>query len=169
MAEIPVISSHILHGLPAFLRREVGERALLRANRAAGFDLELTEGRNCFIPHAAVIGFVKAAARAAGEPNLGLLMAPMMNAANYGCFGRYVLGADTLRQSIERAIAALCYHSTNDRMSVAVILATRRTIATSSPGWSHGLRHDRRRGRRRSDQRPPAVFAPRLAATAHRT
>lgn len=121
MAEIPVISSHILHGLPAFLRQELGERALLRANRAAGFDLELTEGRNCFIPHAAVIGFVNAAARAAGEPNLGLLMAPMMNAANYGCFGRYVLGADTLGQSIERAITALCYHSTADRMSVAVV------------------------------------------------
>lgn len=121
MAEIPVISSHILHGLPAFVRQEVGERALQQANRAAGFDLELTEGRNCFIPHAGVIGFVNAAARAAGERNLGLLIAPMMNAANYGCFGRYVLGADTLGQSIERAIAALCYHSTDDRMSVAIV------------------------------------------------
>lgn len=120
MAEVPVISSHILHGLPAFLRHEIGERALLQANRAAGFDLELTEGRNCFIPHAAVVGFVNAAARAAGEPNLGLLMAPVMNAANYGSFGRYLLGADTLGQSIERAIAALCYHSTDDRMSVAI-------------------------------------------------
>lgn len=121
MAEIPVISSHILHGMPAFVRHEIGERALLQANRAAGFDLELTEGRNCFIPHAAVIGFVNAAARAAGEPNLGLLMAPMMNAANYGSFGRYLLGADTLGQSIERAISALSYHSTDDRMSVALV------------------------------------------------
>ncbi len=120
MSEIPVISSHILHGLPAFLRHELGERALLRANRAAGFDLELTEGRNCFIPHAAVLGFVNAAARAAGEPNLGLLIAPMMNAGNYGCFGRYVLGAETLGQSIERAISALGYHSTDDRMSLAI-------------------------------------------------
>ena len=121
MAEIPVISSHILHGLPAFVRQEIGEKALLQANRAAGFDLELTEGRNCFIPHAAVIGFVNAAARAAGEPNFGLMIAPTMNAANYGSFGRYVLGAETLGQSIERAIAALCYHSTDDRMSVAVV------------------------------------------------
>lgn len=121
MAEVPVISSHILHGLPAFVRQEIGERALLQANRAAGFDLELTEGRNCFIPHAAVIGFVNAAARAAGEPNLGLLMTPMMNAANYGSFGRYILGADTLGRSIERAIAALCFHSTDDRMSVAIV------------------------------------------------
>lgn len=121
MAEIPVISNRILHGLPAFLRHEIGERALLQANRAAGFDLELIEDRNCFIPHAAVVGFVNAAARAAGEPNLGLLLAPVMDVANYGSFGRYVLGADTLGQSIERAIAALCYHSTDDRMSVAIV------------------------------------------------
>ncbi|MDF2996957.1 MAG: AraC family transcriptional regulator [Xanthobacteraceae bacterium] len=121
MAELPVISSHILHGMPAFVRDRIGARALLQANRAAGFDLELIEGRNCFIPHAAVVGFVNAAARAAGEPNLGILMAPLMNAANYGSFGRYVLGADTLGRSIERAIAALCYHSTDDRMSVAIV------------------------------------------------
>jgi AraC-like DNA-binding protein len=121
MAEIPVISNQILHGVPAFVRRELGEKALAQANRAAGFDLELAEGRNCFIPHAAVVGFVDAAARAAGEPNLGILMAPAMNVANYGSFGRYVLGADTLGESIERATAALCYHSTNDRMALAVV------------------------------------------------
>jgi AraC-like DNA-binding protein len=86
-----------------------------------GFDLELTEDRNCFIPHAAVIGFLNAAAKSAGEPNLGILLAPVMNASNYGSFGHYVLGADTLGQSIERAIAALCYHSTDDRMSVATV------------------------------------------------
>ncbi|MGO4175910.1 helix-turn-helix domain-containing protein [Bosea sp. TAF32] len=120
MSEIPVISSHILYGLPAFLRHELGEKALLRANRAAGLDIELTEGCNCFIPHAAVIGFVSAAAREVGEPDLGLLIAPTMNVGNYGCYGRYILGGETLGQSIERAIAALCYHSTHDRMSIAI-------------------------------------------------
>ena len=104
MAEIPVISSHVLHGMPAFIRREMGEKALLQANRAVGLDLELIEGENCFIPHAAVIGFVEATARAAGEANFGVLIAPMMNVANYGSFGRYVFGADTLGQAIERAI-----------------------------------------------------------------
>jgi AraC-like DNA-binding protein len=121
MAEVPVISSHILHGLPAFLRHEIGERALRRANRAAGFDLELIEGQNCFIPHAAVVAFLHAAARAAGEPNLGVLLAPVMNVTNYGSFGRYVLGADTLGQSIERSISALHYHSTDDKMSVTIV------------------------------------------------
>ncbi|MGH6709891.1 MAG: AraC family transcriptional regulator ligand-binding domain-containing protein [Bradyrhizobium sp.] len=121
MADIPVISSHILHGLPAFVRQEIGEKALLQANRAAGFDLELVEDRHCYIPHAAVIGFTNAAARAVGEANFGILIAPMMNAGNYGSFGRYVLGADTLGQSIQRSIAALPYHSTHDSMSVAVV------------------------------------------------
>lgn len=121
MAEIPVISSHVLHGLPAFIRREMGERALRQANRAIGLDLELIESENCFIPHAAVIGFVEATARAAGEANFGVLIAPMMDVANYGSFGRYVFGADTLAQAIERAISGLCFHSTDDRMSVAIV------------------------------------------------
>lgn len=121
MAEIPVISNRTLHGMPAFIRHEIGQRALLQANRAIGFDLELTEAEHCFIPHAAVIGFVEAAARAAGEANFGILITPMMSIANYGSFGRYVIGADTLGQAIERSISGLCYHSTVDRMSVALV------------------------------------------------
>lgn len=121
MADIPVISNHVLHGMPAFVRQELGRKALLQANRAAGFDLERVEGRNCFIPHAAVIGFVAATARATGDADFGVLMVPEMDAANYGSYGRYLLGADTLGQAIERAITALRYHSTDDRMSVATV------------------------------------------------
>lgn len=121
MTEIPVISSHVLHGMPAFVRQEVGEKALAQANRAAGFDLELAEGRNCFIPQSAVLGFVNAVARAAGEANLGGLMAPFMDAANYGSYGRHIIGAETLGDAIERAIAALRYHSTNDKMSLDIV------------------------------------------------
>jgi AraC-like DNA-binding protein len=121
MADVPVISNYVLHGMPAFIRREIGQKALLLANRAIGFDLELTEGEHCFIPHAAVTGFVDATARAAGDANFGILMIPMMNLANYGRFGDYVFGADTLRQALHRSMVALCYHSTNDRISVALV------------------------------------------------
>lgn len=113
-----MISSHVLRGLPAFVRDEVGESALKRANRAAGFDIEMIEGRNCFIPQQAMLDFADAVGRAAGEPNLGLLLAPAMNAAGYGNFGRYVFGADTLGHAIGRSIAALRYHSTFDRLSI---------------------------------------------------
>ena len=121
MTEIPVISSRVLHGMPHFVRQEMGERALRQANRAAGFDLELLEGQNCFIPHTSVVSFLNAAAKVAGEPNLGTLILPAMNAANYGSYGHYVLGAETLVLAIKRAIAALPYHSTGDRMSASVI------------------------------------------------
>lgn len=121
MADIPVISSHILRGLPAFVRREIGPQALHQAYRAIGCDLELIEAENCFIPHATVLAFVESIARATGEANLGVLIAPMMDIARYGSFGRYLLGADTLGQAIERSIAGLPFHSTNDRMTVAIV------------------------------------------------
>src|SRR5690349_8366027 len=121
MADIPVISSHILYGLPAFIRREMGEKALLRANRAIGLDLEMIESANCFIPHAAVIGFLEATGRAFGEANFGALIAPMMNGANYGSYGRFVFGADTLGQALERTICGLRFHSTDDKMWVAIV------------------------------------------------
>lgn len=121
MAAVPVISSYVLQGLPALVRSEVGERALQRANRAAGFDVELIEDRNYFIPHQAVLSFVDAIGRAAGVSNFGLLIAPNMDLAAYGSFGRYLFGADTLGQAIKHSITALRYHSTCDALSTRVV------------------------------------------------
>ncbi|MEQ1951154.1 AraC family transcriptional regulator [Mesorhizobium yinganensis] len=119
MVAVPVISSHVLQGLPTFIRDGIGEKALQRANRAAGFDVELLEARHCFIPQRSVIDFLEAAAKEAGEPDLGLIIAPAMNLGGYGSFGRYVFGADTLGQAVRRSIGALDYHSTGDRLSSA--------------------------------------------------
>jgi AraC-like DNA-binding protein len=141
MAQIPVISSHVLHGMPAFIREEIGNKALRLANRAVGFDFELIESENCFIPHAAVVGFVEATARAAGEAHFGIMMAPTMNIANYGCFGRYVFGANTLGQAIERSITALSFHSSDDQMSVTIvgdeIRYTYVFALAGRPGYAH--------------------------------
>ncbi|MFU0505776.1 helix-turn-helix transcriptional regulator [Pseudaminobacter sp. NGMCC 1.201702] len=88
------------------------------ANRAAGFDVELIEDGNFYIPQQSVVGFVDAMARAVGDTNLGLLLVPNMNVAAYGTFGRFVTEADNLEQAIVRSIAALHYHSTYDGLSV---------------------------------------------------
>ncbi|MFG1345525.1 AraC family transcriptional regulator ligand-binding domain-containing protein [Xanthobacter autotrophicus DSM 431] len=121
MTTIPVISSYVLKGLPAFVRQEIGEVALQRANRAGRFDAEMIEGKNYFIPQLAVLEFANTIARAAGEPNFGLLIAPSMDASSYGNFGRYVFGADTLGHAIARSIATLCYHSTFDKLSLTAL------------------------------------------------
>ncbi|MFB8342366.1 AraC family transcriptional regulator ligand-binding domain-containing protein [Brucella cytisi] len=117
MARVPVIASYVLRGVPEFIRCQIGEKALQRANRVAGFDAEIIEEKNCFVSQTSVVKFVEAAARAAGDTNLGLLFVPGMNVATYGAFGRYILGADTLGQAVERAIMALHYHSTYDTLS----------------------------------------------------
>lgn len=121
MAQVPVISSHVLRGMTAFIRDEIGNKALRLANRAIGFDLETLEKHNCFIPHSAVVSLFDTIMQVSGEPNLGVLMAPTMSAAAYGSFGRYVYTAETLGQAINRSINALGYHSTKDRISVAIV------------------------------------------------
>lgn len=120
MAAIPVISSHVLCGLPAFVRDEFGEKTLIRANRAAGFDADLIEARNFFIPQHALLNFVDVIEKACGEPDFGLVIAPTMNVGAYGSFGRFILEAETLGQAIERSIATLQYHSTHDRLSTSM-------------------------------------------------
>jgi len=116
IAHIPVISSHVLRGLSTFIRSELGEKVLYKANRAARFDVELIEDKNYFISQRSVLDFVEAVARATGEPNLGPLLARLMNAAEFGTFGSYVFGADTLDQAIRRGISSLRFHSSFDTL-----------------------------------------------------
>lgn len=120
MVRIPLIAGYVLQGVPHFIRDQIGEGALQRANRAAGFDAETIEGNHCFIPQKSVVEFVDIAARSAGDPHFGLLLVPSMNVSSYGAFGRYILGADTLGQALERAIVALPYHSTFDALSTTI-------------------------------------------------
>ncbi len=119
MAAVPVISSYVLQGLPTFVREHIGETALDSANRAAGFDAELIESRNCFVSQWSLLEFVEVLARAAGEPGLGLVIAPFMNVGGYGTFGGYVFGAGTLGQALKRSVDALRYHSNYDKLSIA--------------------------------------------------
>ncbi|WP_244846203.1 AraC family transcriptional regulator [Mesorhizobium sp. L-8-3] len=133
-----MISSHVLQGLPAFIRIELGEKALQRANRAAGFDVELIEDRNFFIPQRSVVGFVDETARVLGDSKLGLLLVPSRNIAAYGTFGRYVTEADTLGQAITRTIATLQYHSTYDGLSVATAADEVRLSYTFALAGSRG-------------------------------
>lgn len=117
---IPVISITALAGIPAFVRQAWGERLLQRANRAAMLDIEAIENEDCFIPHATMTTFGGALARLTGEEYFGLLIAPHLTIASYGCWGAYVLGAPTLGAAIERAIATIGFHSRGDAVALAV-------------------------------------------------
>ncbi len=115
----PVISSLVFAGLPDLFRREVGERTVATAMRRAGVDLDVIEREACFVPHAVVIGFIDAAARATGEPDAGLLLAPLVSVTTYGLYGRYAMQAATLGEAIDRSIEGLLYHSAGDTMTLS--------------------------------------------------
>lgn len=117
---IPVISITALAGVPAFVRQTWGERLLQRANRAAMLDIEAIETEDCFIPHVTMTTFAVALARLTGEEYFGLLIAPHLTIASYGCWGAYVLGASTLGAAIERAIATIGFHSRGDAVALEV-------------------------------------------------
>ncbi|MGE3362464.1 MAG: AraC family transcriptional regulator ligand-binding domain-containing protein [Rhizobiaceae bacterium] len=112
---------------------------MLSANRAAGFDVELVEDCNVFIPQQSVVGFVDAMARAVGDTNLGLLLVPNMDVSTYGSFGRYITEADTLGEAITRSIAALQYHSSFDNIIVTTTREELRfgykSALAGSPGY----------------------------------
>lgn len=104
---VSVISVTALAGIPHFVRSAFGDKLLKQANRAAMLDIEAIENQDCFIPHITMSTFAGAVARLAGEEYLGLLLAPHLTIANYGCWGDYVLGASTLGDAIQRAIATI--------------------------------------------------------------
>lgn len=118
---VPVISVTALAGVPGFVRHAFGDKLLRQANRAAMLDIEAIEDRDCFIPHVTMSTFAVTLARLAGEEYLGLLLAPHLTIASYGCWGEYVLGASTLGAAIGRAIATIGFHSRGDALSLSVV------------------------------------------------
>jgi hypothetical protein len=136
-----VLSVAALAGVPALVRQAFGEKVLQQANRAAMLDIELIEDRDCFIPHATMTSFLAEIERRAGEPALGLMVAPHLSLENYGCWGRYVLGGETLGAAMARSLQTIGYHSRGDRIALTVAgdVATFRyfSAARGREGYAH--------------------------------
>lgn len=141
LGSTPVISVTALAGIPAFVRHAFGEKLLRQASDAAMLDIEAIEDQDCFIPHLTMTTFADAVAKLSGEEDFGLLLAPHLTLANYGCWGDFVLGAHTLSAAIERAIATIGFHSKGDALSIAVSNGQARLSYTSAAKGQNGYRH----------------------------
>jgi AraC-like DNA-binding protein len=141
LGSTPVISVTALAGVPAFVRHAFGDRLLRRANQEALLDIEAIEDQNCFIPHITMTTFADAVAKFSGEEDFGLMLAPHLTIANYGCWGQYVLAAPTLGAAIERAIATFGFHSKGDELSIAVVNGQARLSYASAAKGKAGHQH----------------------------
>ena len=115
---VPVITARALAGMPELIERECGSRALQVTLQECGLPLELLDEPRFFIPQQSLKKFVAAGSRRLGERDLGLVAAPILSVRDYGIWGDYVLAGATLGDALRRTQAALCYHSTHDRVEV---------------------------------------------------
>ena len=136
-----MISATVAAGVSDFVREAFGARVLRRANQAVMLDIELIETLDCFIPQSTITTFLDAVERVAGEPDLGLLLAPEVSLSDHGLWGEYVLGAETLRAAVFRAESTLHHHCRGDRVAVSVAGDVARvsyfSAARGLPGYTH--------------------------------
>jgi len=141
LASTPVISVTALAGIPAFVRHAFGEKLLHKASEEAMLDIEAIEDQNCFIPHLTMTTFADAVAKLSGEDAFGLLLAPHLTIANYGCWGEFVLGAATLEAAIKRGIATIGFHSKGDALSLTISNGRARVGYASAAKGQKGYQH----------------------------
>ncbi|WP_186437355.1 AraC family transcriptional regulator [Ruegeria atlantica] len=110
-----MISAKALGAMPQFTLEVVGAKALDRALTNAGLPHDFVNEQDGYIPKHSLATFIDEVARALGDGQIGLMWAPALTVADYGAWGRYVLGAPTLGAALERARRAMPLHSSTDR------------------------------------------------------
>lgn len=137
----PVISVTALAGVPEFVRNAFGEPTLRRATRAIMLDIEAIEDADSFVPHVTMAKFVQTVAALAGEESFGLMLAPHLTIANYGCWGEYLLGASTLGAAIQRGIGTIGFHTNGDTLSISILGDQARVSYASAAKGLEGYPH----------------------------
>lgn len=123
------------------VRHAFGESVIRHANRAAMLDIERIEDRDCFIPHVTMTDFLGEIERRTKEQHIGLLVAPYLSFEGYGCWGDYVLAAETLGAAIDRAASTIGYHSCGEAIVLSVEAGFAKfayfSAARGSPAYPH--------------------------------
>lgn len=120
LGSAPLISALALGGVPEFVREAFGPRVLRKANQAAMLNVELIANQDFFIPQSVMTIFVDEVAKASGEADFGMMLAPHADVASYGCWGEYLLGAQTLGVALKCAVSTIGLHSRGDAMTMSI-------------------------------------------------
>lgn len=111
MTQVPVITALTLCGMPQFIQSEIGTRALRSAYEATALPFGVMDVENAYIPESSLSEFIASAARSSGDGNFGLRLMPGLSVSSYGTWGKYVLQAATLKDSLARFEQVIGLHA----------------------------------------------------------
>ena len=114
-------STTALAGVPEFIEATSGRSALRRVFRSVDVPEAVIGRRGLFITHRAFCGILEQGARAAGDANFGLNLAPTLHIRTWGPFGRYVSAGHSATAALRRLMLALPYHGAHDRMEMLAV------------------------------------------------
>ncbi len=112
---VPFISARTIEKLPENLALVLSQAEISKAFDTADLPEILATNPGHYIPQKNVLCLVDAVAHAVGDRDLGLFLAERFNIADYGEWGRYILGAATLGKALPQYARALKFHATHDR------------------------------------------------------
>ncbi|AXI47907.1 hypothetical protein C1J03_18995 [Sulfitobacter sp. SK012] len=115
-----MISAMSLGAMPQFAVEQLGEKKTRSALHAVGLPKRFIDARDGYISEHALSNFIGLVSRSIGYDRLGLLWAPFITVADYGAWGRYVLGAPDLGTALLRAQKEMQLHSNTDRVGMRV-------------------------------------------------
>jgi AraC-like DNA-binding protein len=117
---VPMISALTLRGMPEFIHSEISARALRVAYDQTGLPVGVMDIEDAYIPETALAGFIESAARSVGDQHFGLQLIPHLSVASYGTWGKYVLEAATLGESLARFERVIDLHASYHNWAVSI-------------------------------------------------
>ncbi len=120
MRRTPVIATYVTTPLPALVEAAAGTRAITKIFSSAEVP-EIAQGASVrFMPQRNLYALLESTARVLGMRDLGLAYGLHLNVVDWGLWGAYVRGAETLEGALRRAGRAMPYHVSMDTLTLEV-------------------------------------------------
>lgn len=111
-----MISACVISKLPGVLEAAASVATISAAFETSDIPEDAPEAPNQFIPQKCLLRLLDQSARISGESDLGLLLGPHLDIADWGEWGGYLLAAPTLLGAMQRGVRAIKYHASHDRL-----------------------------------------------------
>jgi AraC-like DNA-binding protein len=115
-----MIATYVTKPLPVLVEAAAGTRAIGRILSAADVPNIAQSASGGFMPQRNLYALLESSARVLGMHDLGLAYGRHLDVADWGIWGSYVRGAQTLEAALRRAGRAMPYHVSMDTLTLEV-------------------------------------------------